>query len=404
MTTDPATLLFPERQMPVTERDSIDMEKPEWLTQMEAVLEVLNEGVIISNDRRQILFANSRFVEMIGIPLQDLIGFDRSHVYSPQEWALLTQQMDITLRDGRNRYVFVLPQKGGSRLPVIISSRTFQNSGSRFKIVTFTDISQQVRAEEELRSANEKLQKRHTEIEEDLRLAARVQQSLAPRSMVWDTMSVDTFYHPVHSIGGDFALVNSQDHEHLSLLVCDVSGHGIGSALVANRIYSETTSHLRSGMPFLDMFGELNRFLIEDIGSSGLFVTVAAARINAQRRTMVFAGAGHPPAMLARSGQKPLLLESRSMILGALPDAVDATTSLEVQLQPDDRVLLYTDGISEVFNSRGEMLGVEGVQEIVGRTSSLPANEMKQAILDGVAAWREGPPTDDVSLMLLHVR
>jgi len=75
-----------------------------------------------------------------------------------------------------------------------------------------------------------------------------------------------------------------------------------------------------------------------------------------------------------------------------------------VQLQPDDRVLLYTDGITEVFNYRGEMLGVEGVQEIVRQTSFLPANEMKQGILDGVAAWRQGPPTDDVSLMLLHVR
>jgi serine phosphatase RsbU (regulator of sigma subunit) len=242
------------------------------------------------------------------------------------------------------------------------------------------------------------------EIEEDLRLAARVQRSLAPRSLVWDKMSVDSFYHPVQSIGGDFALVNSQDREQLSLLVCDVSGHGIGSALVANRIYSETTTHLRSGMPFVDMFEELNRFLIKDIGISGLYVTVAAARIDAHRRSMVFAGAGHPPAMIARRGQNPLLLESRSMVLGALPDAVDVTTTLEVALQPDDRIVLYTDGISEVFNSRGEMLGVEGVQEIVRQASSLPAGEMKQGILDGVAAWREGPPTDDVSLMLVHVR
>src|SRR6266851_5441034 len=209
MTTDPSTLLFPGRRMSVINRDSIEMEKPEWLTQMETVLEVLNEGVIISDDRRQILFANSRFVEMTGIPQQDLFQFDRSRFYSSQEWDLLTQQMDITLRDGHNRYSFVLPQKGGGRLPVIVSSRTFQNFGSRFKIVTFTDISDQVRAEEELRSANEKLQNRHMEIEEDLRLAARVQQSLVPRSLVWDTMSVDAFYHPVHSIGGDFALVNS---------------------------------------------------------------------------------------------------------------------------------------------------------------------------------------------------
>jgi phosphoserine phosphatase RsbU/P len=131
---------------------------------------------------------------------------------------------------------------------------------------------------------------------------------------------------------------------------------------------------------------------------------VAAARINAHRRRMIFAGAGHPPALLARRGQNPLQLESRSMILGALAEAVEVTTSLDVQLEVDDRIILYTDGITEVFNARGEMLGVSGVQEIVRQASSLPAEEMKQAILDGVTAWREGAPTDDVSLLLVHVR
>jgi len=390
--------------MSVTTGDSIKMEKPEWLSQMEAVLEVLNEGVIAANERLQILFANTRFLEMTGISREELIYFDPSQFYSSQEWDFLSRQTDASFRTGRNRYNFVLPRKGGGRLPVIVSTRTIQNSGAKFRIATFTDISEQVRAEEELRAANAKLQARQMEIEEDLRLAARVQRSLAPKSLAWDNMSVDAFYHPVHSIGGDFALVNSIDREHVSLLVCDVSGHGISSALVANRIYSEACVHMRSGMQFLDMFGELNRFLIEDIAGSGMFITAAAARIDARRRCMVFAGAGHPPAMLARPGQNPQLLESQSMILGALPDAVDATTNQEVHLQPDDRIFLYTDGITEVFNSRGEMLGIEGVQEIVRQTSSLPAHEMKQGILDGVAAWREGPPTDDVSLMLVHVR
>src|SRR5258705_10455602 len=312
--------------MSLTTGDSIEMEKPEWLTQMETVLEVLNEGVVMADDRGRILFANSRFLEMMGIPGQDLIGFDHSCFYSSQETDFLTGQIDVALRAGHNRYAFVLPRKGGGRLPVIISSRRLENSGSNFGIVTFTDISNQVRVEEELRTANVKLQNRQMEIEEDLRLAARVQNSLAPRSLVWGTMSVDAFYGPVHSIGGDFALVNSPDQDHLSLLVCDVSGHGIGSALVANRIYSETTAHLRSGMPFLDMFGELNRFLIEDIAGSGMYVTLAAARIDAQRRSMVFAGAGHPPAMLARRGQTPMLLESRSMILqGAHRESCCAT-------------------------------------------------------------------------------
>jgi PAS domain S-box-containing protein len=378
--------------------------KPGWLAQTETVLEVLNEGVVIAGDGHRILFANSRFVEMTGISREDLIDSDPFHFYSSQEGDFLKQQIDVAFRAGHNRYTFVLPRKGGGRLPVIISSRTLQNSGERFAIVTFTDISEQVRAQEELRTANAELQKRQMEIAEDLRLAAHVQRSLAPKSILWNTMSVDSFYHPVHSIGGDFALVNSLDHEHLSLLVCDVSGHGIGSALVANRIYSETTTHLRSGMPFVEMFGELNRFLIEEIACSGMFVTAAAARIDAHQRKLHFAGAGHPPAMVARRGREPLLLESRSMILGALPEAVDVTSGLEVQLQPDDRVLLYTDGITEAFNPRGEMLGIEGVQEIVRQTSSLPPDQMKEGILDGVAAWRQGPPTDDVSLVLVHVR
>jgi len=390
--------------MPVTNLNLMELGQSQWLRTMEAVLEVLNEGVVIADDHHRLLFANARFLEMTGIPREELIGADPSRFYSCQEWDFLRKHVDAVFRVGHNRYDFVLPQKDGGRLPVIISSRAFQNSGSQFGILTFTDISEQVRAEQELRFANEKLQKRQMEIEEDLRLAARVQHSLAPSPLVWDTISVDTFYCPVHSVGGDFALVDSRDHEHLGLLVCDVSGHGIGSALVANRIYTETSAHLRSGMPFDEMFGELNRFLIEEINSSGLFVTLAAARIDALRRRMVFAGAGHPPAMLARRGQNPLLLESRSMVLGALPDAVEATTSVDLELQPDDRILLYSDGITEVFNSRGEMLGVSGVQEIVRQVSLLSAEEMKQGILDAVDAWRQGPPTDDVSLMVAHIR
>jgi PAS domain S-box-containing protein len=382
----------------------LEIDKPGSLTQMEAMLEVLNEGVIITNDERKVLFANSRFVEMTGIPRPHLVGSDFSRFYSSQEWDFLTSQSDALLRQGHNRYEFVLPKEGGGRLPVIISSRVLEDLVSRLKVTTFTDISKQVRAEEELRSANARLQERHMEIEEDLRLAKRVQNSLVPKSRVWGNVSVDSFYHPVHSIGGDFALVNSQHEEHVSLLVGDVSGHGIGSALVANRICSETTSHLRNGTLFIDMFERLNRLMIEDIAGSGMFVTLAAVRINAQKRRMDFAGAGHPPVMVARRGQSPILLESRCAVLGLLPKAVDVSASLEMPLEPDDCIVLYTDGITEVFNSRGEMLDVEGFREIVRQASALPAGQMKQGILDGVAAWRNGPPTDDVSLMLAHVR
>ena len=388
----------------MSEQALLEIDKPEGLAEMEAVLEVLNEGVIITNDRNTILFANSRLVEMTGIPRSQLVGSGCPRFYSSQEERdFLTSQIDISFRRGHNRYKFALPQEGGGRLPVIISSRVLENFGSGLRVVTFTDISAQGRVEEELRSANARLQQWQIEIEEELRLAARVQRSLVPKSQALDSVSVDSFYHPVHSIGGDITLVNSQDEEHVSLLVCDVSGHGIGSALVANRIHSETTSHLRDGTPFIDMFKKLNRLLIEDIAGSGMFVTLAAVHISAQQRRMVFAGAGHPPVMVARRGQTPLLLESRCAVLGVLPEAVDVSASLEVPLEPDDCIVLYTDGVTEVFNSGGEMLGVDGFREIVRQASLLPAGQMKQGILDSVSAWRSGPPTDDVSLLLAHV-
>jgi len=91
------------------------------------------------------------------------------------------------------------------------------------------------------------------------------------------------------------------------------------------------------------------------------------------------------------------------MVLGTLPDAVDDESTLNVNLDPGDRIVMYTDGITDVFDSRGVMLGVPGIQKFVRETSALPFAEMMQGILDRVAAWREGPPADDVSLVLVEV-
>ena len=384
---------------------SLEFERPEWLDQMAGILETLNEGVLIVDDCDHVVFANACFEEMTGISRDEILGQDPLLVYyGPEEVAFIHERRREARTVGRVRHEFFLPTKDGTRLPVISSARILEDpDGRTFTIVSFTDISEQKTAEEQLRAANKLLEDRQKEIEEDLSLAARVQQSLAPKSLSWGSVEVEAFYHPVRTIGGDFGLVSPFDGDHLNLLVCDVSGHGIGSALVANRIYSETITHLRSGMPLGDMLRQLNRFVMSNLGSSVFFFTVAAARVDRSARRLVFAGAGHPPAMIVQPGEEPRLLESRSMVLGALPNAVDGEASLDVDLLPGDRIVLYTDGITDVFDSRGEMLGVEGVQKFVRETALLPFKQMKQGILDRVAAWREGPSTDDVSLVLVDV-
>jgi phosphoserine phosphatase RsbU/P len=386
--------------------DFVQSKTPQSLQEMEPILETLNDGVVIADESDQILFVNTVFEEMTGFSRSQIIGWNARQLYHRAEEFAFAQALNQKAKEmGRAREEFFLPTKDGGRLPVVVGLRAMHlPDGGRFSIVTLTDISEQKRTEEKLRAAIAGLEKYQRDIEQDLLLAARVQQSLAPEPFLWGALRVDTFYQPAHTIGGDFGFVRPSKDEHLNLLVCDVSGHGISSALVANRMYSETVTLLGNRAPLADVLRRLNSLVIRNIGTPGFFFTLAAARIDRGGRTMEFAGAGHPPAMIVQPGAEPRLLRSRSVVLGMLPDAVDVDATLYRELEYADRIVLYTDGLTDVLDSRGEMLKVEGLQNFVRETALLPFGEMKQGILDRVAAWRDGPPVDDVSLVLVEVR
>src|SRR5271155_3987533 len=97
-----------------------DIEKPEWLLQMESILETLNEGVMVANDCQKILFINSHFEEMTGFHSAEVVGRTGAKFYTPEEFAFIEAQTVEGNRTGQNRYEFVVPKKDGSRLPVII--------------------------------------------------------------------------------------------------------------------------------------------------------------------------------------------------------------------------------------------------------------------------------------------
>jgi len=350
-----------------------------------------------------VIYANSTFLEMIKMDAAELLGRTMVDLFPPEDVARLLELIERRETEGRARYEFYIPQADGGRLPVAVTSRQVQGAdGASFGMVTATDISEQKLAEEELRKANEQLLARQRQVEEELLLAERVQQSLAPKSLSWGGATVEAYYRPVWTIGGDYGLVIPRK-EHLDVLVCDVSGHGISSALVANRIYSETMAQVERSAELGAMLRHLNHFVLENLAGSAFYFTVAAVRFNRSCRSLQFAGAGHPPVMIVRRGKTPQLLESKSMILGLFENAVEADAIVEVPLEAGDRIVVYTDGLSENFNARREMLGVDGLGKIVGETFELPLAEMKQQIIERVAAWRNGPAADDISLVLMEV-
>jgi PAS domain S-box-containing protein len=378
--------------------------KPDWLVQMEGILETLNEGVMIVDDCERIIYVNECLMQMSGYPREEVLGDTPSGLFQGEGLRFLRQQIELNRLEGRNRYEFFIPRKDGSRVPVVVSSRAIEDlEGREYGIITLTDITEQTRARDELQQANAKLQARQEEIERELQLAQRVQRSLAPECMRWRSFNVEAFYMPVSTIGGDFGLVTPLGDEALNLLVCDVTGHGISAALIANRIYTETLHLLEHRADPGEMLRRLNDFVYRHIRVSGFYFTLAVARLHDHQRRLTFASAGHPPALWVTPGGETRRLKARSTVLGLLEQAVDENPTEEVPLSAGERVVLYTDGFTEVFDSRGEQLGIDGLEEIVRQSRTLPLEQMKQRILDRVGAWRHGPHTDDMSLVLVEV-
>ncbi len=382
----------------------MDVNKPEWLEQMEGIFETLNEGVLIIDDCNTALYVNQSLSEMTGYAVEEIVGHGPGRFYQGEDLEFLLKQVRRASTEGQHRYEFFAPRKDGRRVPTILSTRAIEDPDGRvFTVVLYTDITQQKEAEEKLRDANSQLEKRQQEIDAELELASRVQQSLAPQGMRWGNLEVEAFYSPVQTIGGDFGLVTPIGDHHLNLLVCDVTGHGISSALIANRIYAETTSLLDRGAHLGEMFRRLNSFVVQKIAVSGFFFTMAVARFGQDGRHMHFASAGHPPAFWV-AGSEVRRLDPRSAVLGCIDDAVAPEPEENITLDRGDRVVLYTDGFDEVFDQHGEMLGVKGLQEIVRQGARLPLAGLKDHILERVEAWRHGPITDDRSLVIVEVQ
>jgi PAS domain S-box-containing protein len=383
---------------------NVNIKTPDWLRQMESILEELNEGVVIVDDQLRVVFANEALLRLGMYSREEIRGRTPDAIFPAKDIPYLLRQHESGHLYGRSRSEFYLPRKNGERIPAIFSGRSIQGpDGKEYVLLIVTDISAQKRIEEQLRESNAQLEKRQMEIEAELSLAARVQQSLAPQNLVWNDVSVETYYNPARTIGGDFGVVFPHSDDVLTVLMCDVSGHGIGSALMANRIYSETLHQLERKVGPDTLLRHVHDFVHDRIATDGFYFTMAAMRFSRCGRRATFAAAGHPPAMLVSSGGVRLL-ESQNGILGCLAETAPTESVDEIELKSGDRLILYTDGLVEVFNHEEEMLGVEGFSQLVLDSAKHKLPEMRQAILDGVAAWSHGPLVDDVSLVIVEVR
>lgn len=207
----------------------------------------------------------------------------------------------------------------------------------------------------------------------ELELARRLHRSLLPRRQTSPRADVACHCQEHAGLGGDYATAYWQAETRLFLSVCDVTGHGLASALLAARINTFVRLEVRDATSPCMIIEDLNRFLATHFHDLDMFATFFCAVVDWDERYILYAGAGHPPALLihARGGIEEL--PSTAPLLGVFDPFPFPCGVGKTRLEAGDLLLLYTDGLIEAAGPdqsfydmdrlRQTALGLQGVRD-----------------------------------------
>jgi len=257
-----------------------------------------------------------------------------------------------------------------------------------------------------LREAHETVARQLIAINSQLEMARQIQLAILPtEAPKIQGLDIAARYIPMSSVAGDFYDFIVVDEKHLGILIADVSGHGLPSALIASMLQSAFAAQSAHASDPVRVLSELNRALFGKFQSH--FVTAAYLFLDLGKSSVNYAGAGHPPLLVWRksSGSVAEVLEN-GLFLGPFHDSTYSAVPLS--LEGGDRIVLYTDGIVEARNSSEEEFGMDRFMRMVEENHALPADRFADTLLDGVARWSEQArgegQSDDITLLAIDFK
>lgn len=253
-------------------------------------------------------------------------------------------------------------------------------------------------------------------IDRDLKAAARLQKSLIPEAQTYcGPVKIGLIYQPSHHVGGDLLGFFKISDSRIAAYAIDVSGHGVSSALMTARLSNYfNAQHLDENIAIRRLpngefvsrdpsaiASELNERLQDEVDSDQYF-TMIFADINLDSGLTRFCQAGQPnPAVIRASGEVEFV-GSGGAPIGLIP-GMEYETSV-VRLDPGDRMLLYSDGITEAEDPNGQMLDEEGLQSMLERHSGYGERATLERILRDMETFaKTNQFDDDISALLLTV-
>jgi phosphoserine phosphatase RsbU/P len=243
-------------------------------------------------------------------------------------------------------------------------------------------------------------------INKELEIARRIQFSTLPQNVpMLAGLEIAARYAPMSAVAGDFYDFLAVDERRIGVLVADVTGHGVPAALIASMLKVAFAGQAAHADDPAQVLSGLNRALWGKFEEH--FVTAAYLFVDMEKGTMRYAAAGHPPLMmLPRAALEVKEIEENGLLLGMFPEA--AYTSVEFNVGPGDRFLLYTDGVLEAKNTALEEFGKPRCKEFVEKHRGISPGRFVNALLERIAVFSghnsAGAQEDDITLVVLDVQ
>ena len=239
------------------------------------------------------------------------------------------------------------------------------------------------------------------EIERELKTAAQIQRRLLPGEPP-SFAGYDLHGHndPCYEVGGDYFDFQPRENGRLGIAVGDVSGKGIGAALLMATLQASFRAHASTDATPEDLVERLNRAICAS-SEANKFITFFYGELDRETHGLHYVNAGHNPPFLFRANGAPEPLRTGGMILGFQPTI--GYTGKEVTLAPGDLLLLFTDGVTEAPSPDEEEFGEARLCEIVRDSGRASAAEIAQRVRDGVDAFTHGAdPFDDFTVCVIR--
>jgi serine phosphatase RsbU (regulator of sigma subunit) len=251
-----------------------------------------------------------------------------------------------------------------------------------------------------LREAETRRQMEH--LQHDLEVARSIQQSLLPHSMPavngWD---IAAWNQPADQTGGDYYDWQPLPNGKFLAALADVTGHGIGPALLASVCRAYARSNFRSQESFLKAMEEINTAVAADV-QEGRFITFVAAVFGPDDSSIELLSAGHAPLfMYWLKRDRFELMEAQALPLG-ISDAFLSEPPQTLQMGPGDLLVLATDGFFEWANARDERFGADRLSASLRANSNKPASEIIASLYQDVLQFAGGTKQmDDLTAIVL---